>query len=100
MVGWQTFLGFFLGLFARQEFNADLLAGHAHQAATAVRQTRRRQQQKEFLEVQSFEGSLDAQPRAALRHVEHHAVPAPGSIYSHDENRDAALEIDTLVLSV
>ena len=87
-------------LVRRQELDADLITGQAHHSTAAICQTCRRQKQEEFLEVQSFERPSTHKPRACLRHVEHHAVPAPGSINPHDVNTDAAFKIDALALSV
>jgi hypothetical protein len=77
-----------------------LIAGDAYQFAAAKRETRRRQQQEELPEIQSFERSVEAQPCAGLRYIDHHAVPPPGSIDPHDENGDAAFKPDTPAFSV
>jgi len=98
--GELSFQRTFPTLVLRQKLDADLIAGHPHHSTAAKRETRRRQQQKEFLDIQSFEGSFDAQSRARLRYVDHDAVTAPASINSHDVNADAAVKIDALAFSV
>jgi hypothetical protein len=81
-----------------QKLDADLITGHSNQLASAIREAGRRQKQEEFLEIQSFDGVFDAQPRPGLRDVYHPATAAPRPVDSHDENVDAALEIDAFVL--
>ena len=48
-----------LGCLSRQKLDANLVAVNAHQLAAAIRETRRRQKQKKFLEVQPFERVFD-----------------------------------------
>jgi hypothetical protein len=47
-------------LVPRQKLDADLIAGHSNQLASAIREAGRRQKQEEFLEIQSFDGVFDA----------------------------------------
>src|SRR5271157_5749733 len=86
-------------VFPRQKLDADFFAGYPDQLASAICKTGRGQQQEEFLEIQSFDGVLDDQPRAGLRHVDHLATAAPGAVDPHDKYVDAALEIDAFVFS-
>src|SRR6516162_9352615 len=48
-------------LFGREKLDADFIAGNAYQLAAPISEPGRGKQQKEFLEVQSFERAFDTQ---------------------------------------
>jgi hypothetical protein len=98
--GWRLLQTRFLGFVSFEELDADLIAGYADHPTAPKCEACGRQKQEEFLEVQSLEGTFDAQSRAGLRHIDHDAVATPGSINPHDVNMDAAFEIDTLAFSL
>jgi hypothetical protein len=83
----------------RQEFDPDFVSGYSDEPASPIGKTSRRQQEKEFPQVQPLNGIFNLQPGAGLRHVPHHAISAPCPVDSHDENINTALEIDALVFS-
>src|ERR1700734_3775754 len=79
-----------------EKINADLVAIHPCEFAPAIGKTRRRQQQKEFLQMQSFDRALDRQLGAGLGNVFHGAVAAPRAVDAHHLRGKSPLKRDAL----
>src|SRR5215210_3839873 len=87
-------------LFAGPEkVDADLVAIDPSQLTAAISQTCGGQQQEKFLKLQSLDGAVDAELRAGLRNVFHHALAAPSAVDPHHMSGDAPLEYDALAFA-
>jgi hypothetical protein len=85
--------GFLLGALS-QKCRADLLAIDPGQLAATERQSCGRQQQEEFLEIDTLDRTLDDKACARLGHVHDAATAAPCAVNGHEPDRETALERD------
>src|SRR5690242_15483354 len=92
-------LGKSAGLLLLEKTDADLFALNPGELAPAIGKASRRQQQEEFLQVQTFDRPLDRKFCAGLGDVLHHAVAPPSAVDSHHVRVDAALEGDAVALA-
>src|SRR5262245_65212986 len=74
----------FLGVLALEERDVHFGAVDAHQLAATVSESGRRQQQEEFLEVQSLDGTFYRERGVGVGNSIEHAITPPGSVDSHD----------------
>src|SRR5579872_3699549 len=79
-----------------EKIDSDLVAIDPGKFASAIGKPRRRQQQKEFLQVQSLDRALDCQLGPGLGNVFHDAIAAPRAVDAHHVRVKSALERDTL----
>src|SRR5215510_14344696 len=79
-----------------EEVDPDLGAIDPGQLAAAIGKAGRRQQQEEFLQVNTLDGTFDGEFGPVLGNVLHGALAPPGAIDGHHVSRDAPLEHDTL----
>src|SRR5258708_23931497 len=82
-----------------EEIDADLIAVDPGELAAAVRKTRGRQQQEEFLEVQTLDRALHRELGAGLGDVFHHTIGSPGTVDTHHVRREPAFECDAVTLA-
>src|SRR5258708_13143354 len=71
---------------ALEELDVNFGAVDANQFASAIGEAGRRQQQKELLEIESFDGAVDGQYGIVVRNGVEQAVAAPRSINTHHAN--------------
>src|SRR5262249_55469417 len=64
-----------------------------------IGEPRRRQQEKKFLQVQTFDRALDGELGSDLRDVLHDAVAPPGPVDPHHLGRYPALEYDAIAFA-
>src|SRR5258708_1947052 len=77
---------------ALEELDVNFGAVDANQFASAIGEAGRRQQQKELLEIESFDGAVDGQYGIVVRNGVEQAVAAPRSINTHDTDAISATE--------
>src|SRR3977135_3569376 len=82
-----------------EEIDADLVAIDPGQFAAAIGKPGGRQQQEEFLEMQTLDGTFDREFRAGFRNVFHRAFAPPGAVDAHHMRGYPALECDSLALA-
>src|SRR5262245_48175205 len=88
--------GFLLLVALLEEIDADLVSVHPGQFAAPIGEPRRRQQEKKFLQVQTFDRALDGELGSDLGDVLHDAVAPPGPVDPHHLGRYPALEYDAI----
>src|SRR2546423_4531467 len=77
-----------------EEIDADLVAIDPGQLTAAVGEAGGRQQQEEFLQMQTLDGAFDGQLGPGLGDVFHDTFAPPGTIDAHHVRRITALECD------
>src|SRR3981081_2137608 len=82
-----------------EEIDTDLVAIDPGQFAAAIGKSGRRQQQEEFLQMQTLDGTIDRQLGAGLGDVLHHTVAPPGAIDAHHVRGKTALKCDAIALA-
>ena|ERR1700722_3782666 len=89
-------------LAARRSFTkleADFFAVDADQAAAAIGQAGRGQQQEKLLELQPLDRSFNGKPRACRRNIQQGARSPPCAIDAHDVNSVTAGESNPIRFS-